>query len=65
MLFFCLGLSQIEQMAKFVTPNLYARKSHLTNFPTGIYLFKVSARNTKAGCEICSKLTIKTTERRH
>ena len=33
--------------------------------PAGIYLFKVNNRNTKARCEICSKLTIKTPERRH
>ena len=30
----------------------------------GIYLFKVKNRNTRARCEICSKLTIKTPERR-
>ena len=30
-----------------------------------IYLFKVSGRNTKKRCEICSELTIKTPERRH
>ena len=34
-------------------------------FPVGIYLFKVNNRNTRARCEICSKLTIKTPERRH
>ena len=28
--------------------------------PSGIYLLKVSNRNTRARCEICSKLTIKT-----
>ena len=33
--------------------------------PAGIYLLKVNNRNTKTGCEICSKLTIKTPERRH
>ena len=32
--------------------------------PAGIYLFKVNNRNTRTRCEICSKLTIKTTERR-
>ena len=31
----------------------------------GIYLLKVNKRNTKTRCEICSKLTIKTPERRH
>ena len=37
----------------------------LTNaFPASIYLFKVNNRNTRTRCEICSKLTIKTPERR-
>ena len=31
---------------------------------TGIYLFKVNNRSARARCEICSKLTIKTPERR-
>ena len=30
-----------------------------------IYLFKVNDRSTRKRCEICSKLTIKTQERRH
>ena len=33
--------------------------------PDGIYLFKVNNRNTRTRCEICSKLTINTPERRH
>ena len=33
-------------------------------FPAGIYLLKVSNKNTRARCEICSKLTIKIPERR-
>ena len=32
--------------------------------PAGIYLLKVNNRNTGTRCEICSKLTIKTPERR-
>ena len=32
--------------------------------PVGIFLLKVSNRNTRTRCEICSKLTIKTPERR-
>ena len=28
-------------------------------------MFKVNNKNTKTRCEICSKLTIKTPERRH
>ena len=30
-----------------------------------IYLFKINDRDTRKTCEICSKLTIKTTERLH
>ena len=33
-------------------------------FPDGIYLLKINNRNTRTRCEICSKLTIKTSERR-
>ena len=34
-------------------------------YPVGIYLLKVNNRNSRKRCEICSKLTIKTPERRH
>ena len=34
------------------------------NIPGGNYMFKVNNRNTRTRCEICSKLTIKTAERR-
>ena len=37
----------------------------MKNNPAGIYLLKVSNRNTRARCETCSKLTIKIPERRH
>ena len=37
----------------------------LEQVPGGIYQLKVNNRNTRARCEICSKLTIKTLERRH
>ena len=33
--------------------------------PAGIYFFKVDNGNTRTMCEIRSKLTIKTSERRH
>ena len=36
----------------------------LAIIPAGIYLLKVNNRNTRTRCEICSKLTIKTPERR-
>ena len=34
-------------------------------YPVNIHLFKVNNINTRKRCEICSKLTIKTPERRH
>ena len=33
-------------------------------FPAGNYMFKVNNRNTRTGCEICSKLNIKKPERK-
>ena len=34
------------------------------SIPAGNYMFKVNYRNTRARCEICSKLTIEMPERR-
>ena len=34
-------------------------------FPASIYFLKVNDRNTRRRCEICSKSTIETPERRH
>ena len=36
-----------------------------THNPANIWLFKVNNRNTRKRCEVCSKLTVKTPERRH
>ena len=33
-------------------------------YPANINMFKVNNRSTRTRCEICSKLTIKTSERR-
>ena len=33
--------------------------------PVNIYLFKVNKRNARKRCEICSKLTINTSEQSH
>ena len=38
------------------------KKTH--DIPVSIHLLKVNNGNTSARCEICSKLTIKTSERR-
>ena len=43
----------------------YSTGSKMFLFPAGIYMFKVSNRNTRTRCEIGSKLTIKTAERCH
>ena len=46
------------------TPSENLRISSIENkVPADIYLLKVNNRNTRARCEICSKLTIKTPER--
>ena len=48
-----------------VFENSDAEKQVPKNFPAHIFLFKVSNRNTRKRCEICSKLIIKTPERHH
>ena len=40
------------------------RRQIAKNIAADIYLLKVNKRNTRTRCEICSKLTIKTPERR-
>ena len=55
---------------KSVKTRDFDRKDFTTNAFLGInltdiYLLKVINRNTRTKCEICSKLTIKTPERRH
>ena len=59
-----------EKQMKFVgNCNLFFLLALLFNlkfpelFPATISLFKVNNKNTRKKCEICSKLTIKTTER--
>ena len=39
--------------------------TNLNIIPANIYLFKFSNINTRKRCELCSKLIIKTPERRH
>ena len=38
---------------------------YLTKFPANIYLFKITNRNTRKRCELCSQLTIKIPEPSH
>ena len=42
----------------------FKKKSNNSDNPAGNYMFKVSNRNTRTRYEVCSKLTIKTPERR-
>ena len=37
----------------------------LNQLPDGIFLFKINDKKSRLLCEICSKLTIKTPERRY
>ena len=47
-------------------PNaMWCVDSWVSIFPAGNYMFKVNNTNSRTRCEICSKLTIKTPERRH
>ena len=45
-------------LSPFYTPH------NFNDTPGGIYLLKVNNRNIRTRCEICSKLAIKTPERR-
>ena len=54
-----------QSLLKSTDPKLFfARISKKRLIPAGIYLVKVINGNTRTRCEICSKLTIKTPERR-
>ena len=44
----------------YITKTLH----HQRHYRASIYLFKVNNRNTRKRCKICSKLTIKTPEKR-
>ena len=52
-------------LSYFISPCQGTSRLRSNNYNLiGIYLFKVNSRNTRTICEICSKLTIKTPERR-
>ena len=70
-IFCCSSFFNTVKKTVITDPKQYCKKKnkncnrfnnkHLAN----IYLFKIDNKNTRKRCEICSKLTIKTTERRH
>ena len=45
----------------FIFLNIFRKEG----FPVGNYMFEVNNRNTRARCEIYSKLKVKTPERHH
>ena len=56
----------LRQFAEFVYDTVIIKLIWNTNrcYPANIYLFSVNIRSTRKRCEICSKLTIKVSERR-
>ena len=51
------SLEMVFNKVNFVTIVHELLKTH---FSTGLYLHRVSNRNTSTSCEMCTKLTIKT-----
>ena len=51
-------LADLRKMFRTLS-NIYNRAHH----PAAFYLFKVNNGNTRAICDICSKLTLKTPDR--
>ena len=65
----CSFSDKVNQIAKLQIANYHCNMTcnsfiGFTQYPANIHLFKVNNRNTRKRCEICSKLTIKTPERR-
>ena len=52
-----------EESFEFCNMNYRYVLFKLHHYPANKYMFRVSNRNTRKSCEICSKLTIKTPER--
>ena len=60
------GTGKSDIMVSFLNNQINQKFLHFCflHYPAGIYLLKVNNRNTEIRCEISSKLTIKTPERR-
>ena len=58
--------NKLEKWTNFLRDfcSFFGTMKHLWHLPAGSYMFKANNRNTRTWCEICSKSTIKTTERR-
>ena len=62
--FHFLGSFWLQFVESFPIKKLFPELCLFSPFPVDIYLLKVNNKNTRTRCEICSKLTIKTLERR-
>ena len=51
--------------SKYFFGRVSIKMKSLMRLQNGIYLLKVNNKNTRARCQICSKLTIKTPEQCH
>ena len=56
-------LNKINKIKDYFVPEIKEKELRSKRLP--IYGLKVNNRNTRTRCEICSKLTKKTPERRH
>ena len=63
-IFWIICLWLFSGKTRFKNSSKCCNKTRITHYPTNIYLLKVNNRNSRKRCEICSKLTIKTRERR-
>ena len=50
---------------KFSKVHTSVRSTSVSRYPAADYIFKVNNRNTRASCEVCSKLTIKAPKRHY
>ena len=60
-------LFKFMEIASLISTNtiiFWVKGKVQTVYPAGNYMFKVNNKSTTTRCEICSKLTIKTPERR-
>ena len=55
----------VSELIKVTNKHAHSKHCQTSMIPAGIYSLKVNNRNNRTGCEICSKLTVKTPERRH
>ena len=55
----------VSELIKVTNKHAHSKHCQTSMIPAGIYSLKVNNRNNRTGCEICSKLTVKTPERQY